>query len=157
MSHPFFNTSLRRSGGQPRDLRARVDIEITERLEEAVDFVCLDAMVQRRRARQLPEPAADSTEDRDEFNGRVETFLDRLRRDVAPDAPPTIQRKVDEALERAGTERVRQLLAVQVVLAKELPDYWARFDAIRLAYAADAVDDGSGSERRGLLGRLFRR
>ena len=155
MAHPFFNTSLRRSGGQPRDLRARVDMEIAERLEEAVDFVCLDAMVQWRRARRRPEPAADSTEDRDEFNARVETFLERLRREIAPKPPPAIQRKMDEALERGGAERVRQLLVVQVVLAKELPDYWARFDTIRLAYAAD--DDGSGSERRGLLGRLFRR
>jgi len=154
MSYPFFNTSLRRSGGQPRDLLARVDMEITERLEEAVDFVCLDAMVQRRRARQLPEPAADSDEDRAEFNGRVDTFLDRLRRDVALDAPPELQAKIEEALARAGGERVRQLLAIQVVLAKELPDYWARFDTIRLAYTAE--DDGSGGERRGLLGRLFR-
>ena len=155
MSHAFFNTSLRRSGGQPRDLLARVDMEITERLEEAVDFVCLDTMVQRRRARHLPEVAADSDEDRDEFNSRVETFLDRLRRDIALDAPPAIQGKIDEALGRAGAERVRQLLAVQVVLAKELPDYWARFDTVRLAYAAE--DDASGSERPGLLGRLFRR
>jgi hypothetical protein len=155
MSRPFFNTSLRRSGGQPRDLLARVDMEIAERLEEAIDFVCLDTMVQHRRARGLPEIAADSAEDRAEFNLRVEAFLERLDREVAPDPPAALQRKTDEALGRAGAERVAQLLAVQVVLAKELPDYWGRFDAARLAYAEE--DAGSGSERRGLLGRLFRR
>jgi hypothetical protein len=153
MAHPYFNTSLRRSGGQPRDLLARVDMEVTERLEEAVDFVCLDAMVQRRRARGLPEPAADSDRDRDEFHGRVAAFLERLCREVAAAAPPELRRKAEAPLEQPGTDRVRQLLAVQVALAKELPDYWARFDAVRLAYVAE--DDDSGRQRRGLLGRLF--
>ena len=54
----------------------------------------------------------------------------------------------------AGDETAR-LLAVQLVLARELPDYWQRFDAMRLAYTAERV--GSGGERRGLLGRLFGR
>ena len=54
MSRPdAFNTSLRRDPGEPRDLIARVDAEVRDRIGEAVDFVCLDALVQSRQARGL--------------------------------------------------------------------------------------------------------
>ena len=53
--------------GQPRDLHSRIDAQLTERIEEAIDFVCLDALVASRRARHLAHPVADSTEDRAEF------------------------------------------------------------------------------------------
>jgi hypothetical protein len=38
------------------------------------------------------------------------------------------------------------------VLARELPDYWQRFESARTVYAEHVE---SGGERRGLLGRLF--
>ena len=59
MSRPF-NTSLRRGAGEPHDLIARVEAEIRDRIGEAVDFVCLEAMVDARRASGLPAPAADA-------------------------------------------------------------------------------------------------
>src|SRR5439155_873910 len=37
-THSSFSTSLRRDSGQPRDLAARVEAELRERIEEAVDF-----------------------------------------------------------------------------------------------------------------------
>jgi hypothetical protein len=119
-----------------------------------VDFACLDAMVQRRRALGLPAPVADNEGDREEFTGRVRAFLGRLRGALATDLGPEERRKAAAAAAGPGDETAR-LLAVQIVLARALPDYWQRFDASRAAYAAEAL--ASGGERRGLLGRLFGR
>src|SRR5213594_4091418 len=151
-AHSSFSTSLRRDSGQPRDLVARVEAELRERIEEAVDFACLDALVERRRAHGLPAPVADSARDRDEFTQRVRTFLAELRDAVATDLTPEQRRKVDAAARAAGDETGR-LLAVQVALAKELPDYWQRFEATRVAYVGAA--SASSGERPGLLRRLF--
>ena len=46
--------------GERADLAARIDAELRERIEEAVEFLCLDALVERRRTLGLPPPAADS-------------------------------------------------------------------------------------------------
>lgn len=154
MSHPFFSTSLRRDPGQPADLAARIDAQLRERLEEAVDFVCLEAMVAQRRARGLPAPAADSARDREELARGVRAFLDHLCSSVAAGLTPEQMRKLEAAQTGAGDETAR-LLAVQVALARELPDYWQRFEAGWAAWAAEGV--GSGGEGRGLLGRLFGR
>ena len=81
----FFGTSLRRDPNQPADLSARIDAQLRERLEEAVDFVCLDALVQRRRALALPPPSADNTRDREEFAESVLAFLTALQAAIAPD------------------------------------------------------------------------
>src|SRR5439155_638088 len=70
--------------------------------------------------------------------------------ELAPDQ----RRRVDAAARAAGDE-TQGLLAVQVVLAKELPDYWQRFEASRVAYVGG--EPASGGERSGLLGRLFGR
>jgi hypothetical protein len=50
------------------DLATRIETEIRERLEEAIDAACLDALVRARQANQLPAPAADSAQDRAEFH-----------------------------------------------------------------------------------------
>jgi hypothetical protein len=137
--------------GARADLVTRIDAELRERLEEAVEFLCLDVMVQRRGALGLPPPEADSAGDRAEFTAQVRVFLERLG-DLAAGLGPEQRRKVEAAQRGAGDETAR-LLAVQLVLARELPDYWHRFDAARVAYAAERI--GSGGERRGLFGRLF--
>jgi len=151
-AHSSFSTSLRRDSGQPRDLVARIEAELRERIEEAVDFACLDALVERRRAHGLPAPVADSARDRDEFTQRVRAFLEELRDAVAVDLTPEQRRKVDAAARAAGDETGR-LLAVQVALARELPDYWQRFEATRVAYVGSAP--ASSGERPSLLRRLF--
>ncbi|MBI2160270.1 MAG: hypothetical protein HYU25_07830 [Candidatus Rokubacteria bacterium] len=166
MSHPFFPTSLRRDPGQPANLAARLDAQLRERLEEAVDFVCLQALVARRRALGLPAPAADSARDREEFRHGVRAFLEHLRGSVPADLTPEQQRKVEVAAQDAGDETAR-LLAVQVALARVLPDYWQRFEAGWTAWAGALSAGGlggrpeppmySGGERRSLLGRLFGR
>lgn len=156
MSHPFFPTSLRRDPSQPADLAARVEAQLRERLEEAVDFVSLEAMVERRRALGLPAPAADSARDREEFTHSVRAFLAHLRASLAADLGPEQRGRV-EAAEHGAGEEIARLLTVQVVLARELPDYWQRFEASWAAWTAATRGADSGGERRSLLGRLFGR
>ncbi len=145
-------------------LAARIDAELRERLEEAIEFLCLDALVQRRRALGLPAPAADSARDRAEFAAQVRAFLERLGT-LAADLGPEQRQKV-EAAERGTADETARLLAVQTVLARELPDYWQRFESARVAYTTARLGGlggpsrppmDSGGERRGLLGRLFGR
>jgi hypothetical protein len=159
MSHAPFNTSLRRDPGQPRDLIARVDAEVQNRIAEAVDFVCLEVMVQSRQARGLPAPAPDSTRDRAEFEARVEMFLAKLGDDVAAVLDEAQRQSLATAARRAGNDHVARLLAVQATLAKLLPDYWQRFEEVRAAYGAQpqAPDPApaSGRDRPGWLGRLL--
>jgi hypothetical protein len=147
----FFGTSLRRDPNQPADLNARIEAQLRERLEEAVDFVCLEVMVKRRQALSLPAPSADNTRDREEFTQSVHVFLAELWHAIAPTLSEPQRQKIAVA-ERAPGDETQRLLGVHVVLARELPDYWQRFEAGRAAYTEQIE---SGSERRGLLGRLF--
>lgn len=149
----FFGTSLRRDPNQPADLNTRIEAQLRERLEEAVDFVCLEALVKRRQALSLPAPTADNTRDREEFTQSVHVFLAELRGAIAPTLSEPQRQKV-AAAERAPGDETQRLLGVHVVLARELPDYWQRFESARTVYAEYVV---SGGERRGLLGRLFGR
>jgi hypothetical protein len=145
------------------DLRARIEFEVRERLEEALDYICLDALVRDRKARGLPPPAADNPADRRAYGDNVLALLDRLGRELAADLSPEERRRVDTA-EAIGDEQARGL-AMQVALARRLPDYWQRFEAISTRFLAeiprvrdgDGGDASSGGESRGLLGRLFGR
>jgi hypothetical protein len=157
------------------DLGARIEFEVRERVEEAVDYVCLEALVRTRRARGLPLPTADSAADKAAYSANVLEFLERLRREVIADLGPEVQSKLPGLAGGSGDEQTR-LMATQVVLARMLPDYWQRFDAVRARYLAEALlgdtdrenatrppdpapgaDPESGSEGRGLLARLFGR
>jgi hypothetical protein len=122
---------------QPRDLHALIEGEVRERIAEAVDSVSLEAMVERRRGRGLPEPVADSTRDRAEFNAGVQAFLERLRAELLPALPGDQQDKPVQAAARAGGDAVARLMATQVALARLLPDYWQRFEAVRLAFTRE--------------------
>jgi hypothetical protein len=143
------------------DLVARIEYEVRERLEEAVDYVCLEALVRERRARGLPPPAADSLDDRRAYTDNVLTFLRLLRRDITATLGAEEQRKTTAVTDGQPDEQAR-LIAAQVTLARTLPDYWQRFEVVTEAYLAgsqggpDAAAP-SGGEGRGLLARLFGR
>jgi hypothetical protein len=138
-------------------LGTRIEFEVRERLEEAVDYVCLEALVQARRAANRPAPVADNAVDRREYTEHVHAFLTQLERDLTTDLDAEQRRRL-AALPRAADDEAR-LMSVQVTLARLLPDYWQRFDAARARYLAEPGRraDGSGSEGRGLLARLFGR
>jgi hypothetical protein len=131
-----------------------VESEVRERIEEAVDRVSLQVLVEQRRAQGRAQPRADSPHDRDEFQAGVRVFLERLRAEIAPSLPPDRRRRLDEASGRPGADPTARLVAVQVVLARELPDYWQRFEAVRTAYTAGRIASGSQG-RGGLLRRLL--
>jgi hypothetical protein len=123
------------------DLGTRIQIEIRERLEEAVDFVCLEALVTTRRAAGRPAPVADSTADRAAYQAHVTAFLRLLDTELGSgDAGPS------------GGDDAR-LLATQVARARTLPDYWQQLETLSARYLAEPAS--SGGERRSMLARLF--
>jgi hypothetical protein len=122
------------------DLGARIEFEVRERVEEAVDYACLEALVRARRARGLAPPSADSAEDKAAYAANVLAFLERLRRELTADLQPELRDKVREATSSLGDEQTR-LVSAQVTLARLLPDYWQRFDAARARYL-DEVSPG---------------
>jgi hypothetical protein len=135
-----------RHAERSHDLETRIELEIRERLEEAIDFVCLDALVRARQASQRPAPVADSAADRAEYTQHLRAFL----------------RLLDAEMPEAGARRVRhepdeeaRLLAGQVARARALPDYWQHFEMLSARYLAEPAP--SGGERRGVLARLFGR
>jgi hypothetical protein len=136
-----------RHPNRAHDLATRIEYEVRERLEEAIDFVCLDALVRARQARGLPPPVADSVADRAEYTQHVLGFLRLLDAEVPPGEPRRERADV-------GGEEAR-LLAGQVARAQALPDYWQRFEALSARFAA--LPESSGGDRRGLLARLFGR
>jgi hypothetical protein len=156
------------------DLVSRIEFEVRERVEEAVDYVCLEALVRARRSRGLPPPSADSAADKAEYAANVADFLEQLRRELIADIGPELQQKV-RAAEQGPADVQARLVETQVALARLLPDYWQRFDAARARYLAEAplseaegaadlgpasaagAEGESGSEGRSLLGRLFGR
>jgi hypothetical protein len=150
-----FNTSLRRGAGEPRDLIARVDAEVGERIGEAVDFVCLESMVNARTASGQPAPLPDSARDRAEFDRRVDAFLAHLA-DAMLGELDAEQRRSVEAAGAGDGNRLSRLVAVQVALAKLLPDYWQRFEQVRAAQAATPDEPAvSGRNRPRWLERLL--
>ena len=128
------------------DLGTRIEHEVRERLEEAIDFVCLEALVKARRARGGPAPAADNPADRAEYEAHVSAFLRLLDDEVgAVSGTPAGKSDAPDA----------RLLARQVSLARTVPDYWQQFEALSARYLAEPAT--SGGERRSLLARLFGR
>jgi hypothetical protein len=147
------------------DLSTRIEHEVRERLEEAIDYVCLDALVRSRRLRGLPPPEAGNADDRRAYTEHVLAFLDRLRGTIDPTAGGDERRRSDSG---GGAEAQQaRLVAGQVAMARSLPDYWQRFEAVSAVYLSDAETGSSGAERRaasgsggegrGLLARLFGR
>ena len=136
---------------EPRggDLTSRIESEIRERIEDALDAACLDVLVKTREMRRLPPPAAGNERDRAEYQSEVRTFLELLDAHFAARAParPSASDAPD------SRDPTAALLTTQVALARRLPDYWQRFDAVRLEYAAER--SASGGESRGFLRRLF--
>ena len=122
---------------QPRDLLALIEREVRERIADAVEAVSLDVMVQQRRREGLPDPVTESKADRAEFTAGVRAFLERLGVELLPALAADQRRRAAEATTRAGDDVVARLLATQVTLARELPDYWQRFEAVRVAFTGE--------------------
>ena len=135
-----------RHPNRAHDLDTRIEHEVRERLEEAIDYVCLEALVNARRASGGAAPAADNPADRAEYQAHVSAFLRLLNAELHA-APP--------ARAPAGDADDARLLARQVALARTLPDYWQQFETLSARYLAEPP--ASGGQRRSVLARLFGR
>ena len=139
--------------GAPRvDLGARIDAELRARIEDAVDYACLNAMVRSRAARGARPPAADDPRDRAEYVERVTAFLEELRVALARRLDAESRTRL-APLVSGPTPDVSAGLDAQVALAKTMPDYWQAFLEVRDPEPLSA----SGRERGGLFRRLLRR
>jgi len=132
------------------DLGARIDAELRARIEDAVDYACLNAMVRSRAASGARPPAADDPNDRAEYVERVAAFLEDLRVALAGRLDAEARARLAPLVSTRAHD-LSAALETQVALAKTLPDYWQAFLEVR-----DPEPSASGRERRGLFRRLLR-
>lgn len=148
----------RHQHGDPRGLRERIDAQLQERIEEAVEMAALELLVELRKRQGRPAPAEGNAEDREAWRALSDEVLTALREAFAGSLPVEEQAAMTLAEARGADARARAL-AGQVALARRLPDYWQRFDGHRGAYLARRLSDpppASGWLRR-LFARLRRR
>ena len=153
---PFTNAhhgdDAHREGAARMDLAARIDAELRARIEDAVDYACLEAMVRAREARGAPAPVADDPRDRDEYTRRVQELLERVRLGLVATLSAEQRADLPQATTPPRAQDLHAALDAQVALARAMPDYWQRFDEIRRQPPADSSREG-----RGLLDRLLGR
>lgn len=150
--HPFKTTGLRHGTDDPRGLIERIDAQLAERIEEAVEMAALHLLVELRKRHNRPAPETDSREDREEFQALAGALLAHLGR--AFEAGLDAERRPDLERARAGgaDPRARELRG-QIFLARQLPDYWQRLEIYRAAHAEAHL--ASPPPSTGFLKRLF--
>jgi len=137
--------------GDARGLVERIEAQLRERLEEAVEMAALKLMVDLRSETGRPAPESTSTADRAEFQAMTRGLLTRLRAAFLAELPGEMRPRFD-SVEAAAAGEPARLLAGQVFLARQLPDYWQRFER----YQRDDAEERLAEARRpGWLKRLF--
>lgn len=133
MTESAFRGAFGHQHGDPRGLLERIQAQLRERIQEAVEMAGLGLMVEARQHHGRPAPDTDSTADRKEFEEISRALLAHLRSEFHAALSAEQQR----ALERVETapDEPEPFLAGQTLLARELPDYWQRFETYRAAYA----------------------
>ena len=128
MPDPSFPTSLRRNPDDPRGLKERIERQIAERIDEALNLCTLNLLTRRRASQGRPAPADGSARDQKDLRrlrGELLEFATRELRSVAAPIDPR----------RSATDTP---LAFQVHCAKHLPDYWQRLEQIMAAFASSS-------------------
>ena len=152
MDNPFHTTGLRHGADDPRGLRERIEAQLTERIDEAVEMAALHLLVELRKRHDRPAPESDSREDRDEFATLTADLLDYLGEAFEAELNADQRRELGRARAEGADARAQGLRA-QVFLSRQLPDYWQRFEAHRAAHAERRL---SAPDRPGgFLKRLF--
>lgn len=144
----WFATSLRRDPDDPRGLLDRIDDQVQERIEEALDFFLLDLLVHLHRVQGRPVPVEGSARDRREFEALARAFLMTLEAkcDPGPDDPKAAQGRRPLDLEALVSRQVHQ--------ARALPDYWQRLDRAKERFRTARLE---AAARPSLFRRLFGR
>ena len=140
--------------GDPRGLRERIEAQLQERIEEAVEMAGLDLLVALRTKQHRPAPEEHSSADRQEFEALAADLLASLRSTLRVEIAEA-QRPGLDAAEAAEKDPRLQALAGQVFLAQRLPDYWQRLEAHRAVYAQARLLERV--ESAGWLRQLFAR
>jgi hypothetical protein len=134
MDNPFKTTGLRHGTDDPRGLIERIDAQLAERIEEAVEMAALGLLVDLRKRHNWPAPETDSRSDREEFRLLAEDLLAYLGRAFESGLGPEQSTGLQRARAEGADPRARELRG-QIFLARLLPDYWQRLEAHRAAYA----------------------
>jgi hypothetical protein len=152
MDNPFHTKGLRHGTNDPRGLLERIEAQLAERIEEAVEMAALELLVELRKRHQRAAPASDSQADRAEFQLLSADLLGYLREAFTAEMPAEGRAALARAEAGGSGERDRALRS-QVFLAKQLPDYWQRFEGHRAAHATARLS--APPPPAGLLKRLF--
>ncbi len=134
MSAPL--SSLRRDSRDSRGLLERIEAQLRERLEEAVDFSSLDLMVELRRRHGGPLPTEKSRRDRAEFEALAREFLEFLTRAFLSRLDG---REAEKLRQVEATTKENRPIAIQTYLARSLPDYWQRFEEISADFSRERL------------------
>jgi hypothetical protein len=129
--------------GDARGLMERIQAQLRERIEEAVEMAALKLMVDLRSGAGRPAPESTSIADLAEFEAGARALLAWVRDAYAAELPPDLRPPFDEVEAAAGDEPAR-LLAGQVWLARRLPDYWQRLERYQRRYAEQRLADPGG-------------
>src|SRR6266508_6834287 len=105
----------------PRGLRERIDAQLTERIDEAVEMAALHLLVRLREHHGRPAPESDSREDRDEFAALAADLLAYLGEAYEAELSAD-QRRAFNGARAGGLDARARGLRGQVFLARQLPD-----------------------------------
>jgi len=152
MDNPFRTTGLRHGTGDPRGLRERIDAQLAERIEEAVEMAALHLLVELRKRQDAPAPEGDNRADRDEFAMLAADLLAYLDEAFEAELTPTQRSELERIRAGVADPRPRGIQG-QVFLSRQLPDYWQRFEAHRAAHAQARL--ASPHRPKSILRRLF--
>jgi sugar phosphate isomerase/epimerase len=134
MDNPFKITGLRHGTDDPRGLLERIDAQLAERIEEAVEMAALHLLVELRKRHNQPAPETDSRADREEFQALAADLLAHLGRAFEAGLAAEHRASFERARAEGAEPRSRELRG-QIFLARQLPDYWQRFEIHRAAHA----------------------
>ncbi len=152
MDNPFKTTGLRHGTEDPRGLIERIDAQLAERIEEAVEMAALHLVVELRKRHNRPAPETDSRADREEFQAVATDFLAYLGRAFEVGLPDQHRPGLERARAEGADPRSRELRC-QVFLARQLPDYWQLLEIHRAAHAEARL--ATPPPTMGFLKRLF--
>ena len=150
--HPFKTTGLRHGTDDPRGLIERIDAQLAERIEEAVEMAALHLLVELRKRHNRPAPETDSRPDREEFQALANDLLTHLGRAFEAGLDAARRGELERARAEGADPRARDLRG-QIFLARQLPDYWQRLEAYRAAHAEAHLAEPPPAA--GFLKRLF--
>jgi hypothetical protein len=152
MENPFRTTGLRHGKDDPRGLRERIDAQLSERIEEAVEMAALHLLVELRKRRNLPAPEVDNRTDRDEFSALAADLLRYLGQAFERELTHEQRHELEQTRTGGAGTRARELRG-QLYLSRQLPDYWQRFETHRAAHAEGRLSSPSGGP--GFLKRIL--